>query len=295
MILRKKQIIGQIYALLAGILFGSVGFLTIKVASSGISLSTALFWRFFIASIVLVPILLVRSEIKFNKKSVIVALFTGVLLNGPAILIYFMASNKIGIAFATTIFFCAPIFVALFAWITKSEILDRRTIIALILITIGMLFLYDNSYTMHIFGILLAVLAAIAYGLCIFANKRYSEEICIYNSTFMLCFGSAMYFLGVSLLNGKFMIPNTNYMWANIVTVSLVCTLLPVLFFFKSMQYISSVQLSILLLSEPIFSIFLGVIGFNEVINLKQSIAIAIILSGAIIHQTSNRSQEATI
>ena len=287
MILEKKQIIGQIYALLAGILFGSVGFLIVQVSDIGIPVSTVLFWRFFIASIALVPFLFTRSEIVLNKKSVIITLITGLLLNGPAILFFFIASRKIGIGFATTIFFCFPVVVALISWVTKSEALSKRTIISLIFITIGILFLYDNQYTMHVFGILFAILAAVAYGICVFANKKYSMELRTYNATFMLCFGSAMYFLGISLLNGDFDTPNNIYIWSNIILVSIICTLLPIFFLFKAMQSISAVQLSILLLMEPLVSVFLGVVGLNEVINLKQSIAIAIILTGAIIHQST--------
>lgn len=289
MILGKKQIKGQLYALLAGVLFGSVGFLVIQVIDAGIPIPTALFWRFLVASVVLVPFLFSRSQIILNRKNVVITLITGVLLNGPYILFFYIASRKIGLGLTTTIVFCFPIVVTLLAWITKSEVLGKRTIVALASITIGLSFLYDEQNALNVFGALFAALAAIAYGVCIFANKKYSSELPIYNSTFMICFGSTVFFLGISLLNGDMIIPNDAYTWINIVIAGVFCTLLPIIFFFKALQYISAVQISVLLTSEPLFSIFLAVVGLNEVINLKQSIAIAIILISIIMHQVMRK------
>lgn len=269
--------------MIAGVLFGSIGFMVTKLDSSGMSMYASLFWRFFIASIVLVPFLYKKSQVSVSKKSMVLMFFVGAILYGPAVLFYFATNHKAEIKIGTILLFCIPIFLFLVAWYRKYSFISKSVALSACIIVLGLGLLFDNNQTFNVLGVMLLMISAVVYAICVYANKFWSVEVSLYNSVFMVCFGCSVYFLGISMLRGSFILFDDINEWINIILTAVLCTALPILLVVESAKHIDIMQILLLLIAEPLFSFVLSVMGFGEEFNLKQSIGVVIILLAIII------------
>lgn len=253
------------------------------------SASTIFFWRFFLASLVLLPFVLKNSSINLERRNIVYLIITGLVLYGPAILFYF--SSMSSFTLTTSVLFYGIIFVciSLFARLIATGKISVRMFIEIAALIVGLYFVFANNTDTK--EIMIIIIGAVLYTIAIVSNKVYSKTINANYIAFIICLGTSLFFLGFSLLNKTFSFPYQSYNLVSMLLIGTICTALPILLIIKSLNHLSTLQLSMLLIIEPLFSGFMKAGGISNDTNFKQSIATSVIIITILIHKQYSLSK----
>lgn len=277
-----KQQQGALYAISSGLCYGLVGYFGINVMHTGLSVCTMLFWRFLIATVFMLVILIpyYRTSIRSSRENFKI-LFYGMAFYSTSAIVYFIASQHMGTGLAMVIFFSFPAVVMVLNFIFYKTRIRAIYLIAFSLIVIGMMCLVDiQNFKYNILGIGLGILSAILYALYIISSKKITLSPML--STLMVSAGCMITCLAFSWLDSSFNIPNDPKSWIDIIGLALICTVLPILLLLQGLKYISSEKASILSVMEPIAVVITGIILLGETVTNTQYMGIVIILCGAL-------------
>lgn len=275
--------IGAFYAALSGLFYGLIGYFGLSVINANISIPTMLFWRFLVSSLFILALLLPKlNTIQIRPKEIIKITLSGVALYGSGSMIYFISAQYIGSGLAMVVFYTYPALVMLINFLLYRQAISKIYYLALLVILIGMLCLVNGSpFTFNAIGVALGVIAGLAYALYIIASKNSTVPPLV--STFFISLGSALICLVSALIDKSFTVPLNTEIWFNICGIGIICTALPIVLLLKGLKQISSLQVSILSVLEPVFVVLFGIILLNEKINLTQALGVTILLSGALL------------
>ena len=164
---QTKAIILNILA----IVFFSIMVIFVRKASENLHILEVVFFRNLLAFIVMLPILKSTglAAIKMNNTKLF---FIRGFFGAIGMLAGFTCLTLIPLAQATAISFSKPIFITIGATIFLGEIIKARRIAAIILGIIGMLIIVQPGVNSFSFGIMLAIIAALAHSLSALTVKK---------------------------------------------------------------------------------------------------------------------------
>lgn len=276
----QKQ--GALYAISSGLCYGLMGYFGVTLMNSGLSVFNMLFWRFVIATLFVLILLLPKYQnlYKLSKESVKVLLY-GIVFYGTGTITYFMASRHIGTGLSMVIFFSFPAIVMLLNIVFYRTKVSMLYYFAFAIIIVGMICLADKqALSFDILGIVLGLLSALCYACYIFSSKRIVLSPLL--STFMVSAGCMITCLLAAVMDSSLHIPIGAHNWFNIISMGLVCTALPILLLLQALKYISSEKASMLSVLEPIFVVIFGILLLDEQVTSLQIVGIVVVLSGAL-------------
>lgn len=287
----SNTIRGYFLAIISGSLYGSLGFFGTELLTDGkLAIETMLFWRFLSAALTLVPFLIAGEENRFLKKHAskylkLVAI--GGVYYTISAYYYFKAAETLGTGLAIVIFYVFPLFVVAIEWIAYKKQPKMNTFFALIFVIGGCYLISANNASngYDYIGIGLAAFAALGYALYTVQSDKLIKHLPPKIITFLICIGSALCCLMISFVNNSFEVPQNLDTIEDIITIGLVCTSLPILFYTQAMKYISSTELSIISVFEPVVTVIVGVIFLHEIIDIYDIYGILLILAATIIIQ----------
>ena len=146
------------------IVFFSIMVIFIRKASENLHILEVVFFRNLLAFIVMLPLLTSTglAAIKMNNTKLF---FMRGFFGAIGMLAGFTCLTLIPLAQATAISFSKPIFITIGATIFLGEIIKARRIAAIIIGIIGMLIIVQPGVNSFSFGIMLAIIAALAHSL----------------------------------------------------------------------------------------------------------------------------------
>jgi len=265
--------------------YGFLYYFGVKIIRENYSPYNVMFWRFLIASILLLLFLLPRfKKINVTKKQIFLPLITNAPFHGAATSLYFLASTHIGGGPAEVLLFTHPITVLLFNRFVYGEKIARICYAAIILVIFGTALLTDFSgANFNLIGIFIGVISSIFFGLYIVCSKRNTKGVDPILSAFLVCFGSVIICLIFSLIHGSFVVPNSGEIWFNIFCLGAFCTALPIMLFLKGLQFIASEKAAIISMLEPPMLILVGYLLLDEKVTVIQFFGIMIIMFSTLI------------
>lgn len=284
------QIKASLLVALSGILYGFMGYLGTLLVHTNMPLSSVLFWRFFIAGIVMLIFVGYKSKntgLPSTRKSTLLWMFlAGAIAYGSSTGLYFMASRYIGTGLAMVIFFSYPLMIAIYAWFAAKKV-NPKTLLALITMIVGLLLLRDSSSdTLSLLGVILGIASAACYALYLMGSKRFATQDMDPNMlTVLVCFGGAFIFLVLSLLSHQFVFPHNAQNWAIAVVFGVFITALPIQLMLVGLKYITSLRASIISVLEPLVTVIVGVALLHESVSHIQMLGAFIILTSALFVQ----------
>lgn len=277
---------GSAYVMISGILYGLLGYLGMNIINHNIALNNMLFWRFLITSFIIgIVIYFKKTPCKGNLKSILGLFIFGALFYCGTTFFYFYASTYIGTGLAMTIFFIYPSIIILFNRVKYNTKISRIYTTSMIFTVIGMLLLVESDeFNFDLFGMFLAIIAAISYSSYLIYSKFQIEDFPPLLSTLIVSLGCCLIFFITSYSSGEFaIIPSA--VWIDAVSLAILGTALPILLMLEGLKYIRSEKAAILTVLEPIVVVVLGVILLGEEISFKQCLGVFVMLSTAIIIQ----------
>lgn len=263
---------------------GATVFVKFVTNGSDIPAIEIAFFRFFFGAIWAYT-MLYRSGQSFipnNKKFVI---WRGIL-NSIAVILFFVSIKYTTVTNANMLNMTYPIFIFLFMPLFRYEKIKPTRIFYLILSITGVYLVIQPNFNHLLYGDLIGLLSGIIGGLSVMVLRKAREH----NSTALVI----LYVMGIgTLINGILLIPifriPTFIQSVNIVLSALLGVAGQV-FITAGYKFIETNKGSIISSSRIIFAVVLGVILFNDKLNLELLLGGSLILFSII--QLTIREQE---
>ncbi|MDD2577341.1 MAG: DMT family transporter [Bacteroidales bacterium] len=283
----NKIIRGIIYALISSITFGLLPFFSIPVKAQGMSSETLMFYRF-LFSIIIYGLYLFfnKANFRISKKNIKDIILIGGAGYGLTGLTLVSSYDYIPSGIGTTIGFQFPVMISIFMWLFYKERLQRSIYISLALSLLGVFLLsYSPEHGMVSgYGIFLLTITNLMYSMYIIGvNKSSMKEIDSSVLTFYVITISMILCLGLSLIRGT-LIPIPSLEAAgSILFMSLLSTIIANLTLILAIKSIGSTITALLSPLEPVTAIIIGIIVFNENINIQIFTGVIIIILAVIL------------
>ena len=265
--------------------YGTNPLFALPLYAGGIGINSVLFYRYFIAVIIYWVWLKFYKKIslKISVKEFFPLFIMGIFFSFSSLTL-FEAFKYIEPGIACTILFIYPVIVAVIMTLFFKEKITKTVIFAIILTSAGILLLYkgkpDADLNLH--GVAVVLLSALLYALYIVGVKNIRIIKNIESSK--LSFYVMLFGLFVYVVNLKFctqlQILHNPVSWFLVTGLALFPTIISLETLTVSIKLIGSTNTAILGALEPLTAIFFGILFFNELLTLRISIGVILILFG---------------
>ncbi|MGZ8456532.1 MAG: DMT family transporter [Gemmatirosa sp.] len=264
--------------------FGSISILAVVATRAGTPLATLLFWRYALASLVLLPIAWrARARVVAMPGGTRIARQVLVAGAGQAAVAFLSLSALRWVTAATLgfLFYTFPAWVALFAALRGTERIDGRRLLALalslggIVLTVGAPSAGGAATVWP--GVLLALGSALIYALYIPYLGGLQRETTPQLATLCVTVGAAS-LLGIgALVSGTLTASLPAASWTSALVLALLCTVLAFQAFLRGLHGLGPVRTAIVSTVEPFWTAVLGAVV------LHQPLTPAMLAGGALI------------
>ncbi len=282
---RKRQR-AVILTLVAAALWGT-SFPVIKLGLTDVNPSVFLFYRFLIASsIMLVLFFSMRMDWKiFLNRNLVLLGFIFSL----SFFFQYVGQTATQAGEAAVLLNTTPIIVPLMSYFAINERLGARKYSAAGLGMIGVVFMSGVLSPSNIgstdFGVALMLFSAVATSVYIIGTKRLSSEIKpmeFYPPVF--AYGTAFMFVyTIAFGNGYTAIWGDPLSVSAILYLSIACSILPFFLWYWGLQHLSATASSVVTLFEPVVAIIVSVLFINEPFGLMQLVGTAFIFTAIVV------------
>lgn len=274
---------GFFYSMLSSAAFGLIPLFSLPLMARGLSPATVLFYRFFIASIVLGILLLLRGE-RLHTSGRNLAKLTGMsLMYAMAALLFMQAFKYMPSGVAATLHFSYPVMVMLMMIVFFHERFSAVTALAVVLAISGVYLLSGGAQPgsvadMSMFGLALALASALCNAIYItsLCAARISNMTGLVLTFYVMAFG-ALCSLANSLATNSFQLLQS---WQELALAALLAVVTAVLSNYTlilAVQRIGSTLAAVMGVLEPVTAVVVGILVFNEPFSLSLVTGLALI------------------
>lgn len=290
-----KSYKGIIYSILASVAFGLMPIFAKFAYINGSNPTTVLIFRFGISSIILLVYSLFKGlTVKIPVKKFTILFITGLIGYTLTTQTLFVSYNYLGVGLSTTLHFIYPAFVCILEYLFFKNKMSRSKLFSLVFAGLGVysLVAFEN-HTMSTIGLFLAIFSGLSYGtnvimLAMESIKDLPNEII----TMYLSFGATVGMIIYGLFTKEIIYKVNFEMGISYILISVVSTILSIIFLLKGIALIGASSASILGTFEPIISIIMGVILFKEPLSFSLVLGTILIIISTVILATDKSSSE---
>lgn len=279
---RIKNNKGKICLIISAFVYGLAPILAKITYSGGTRAITLAFLR---ASLT-VPLLYILLKVnhvslRLTKREIKSVAILGTLGGAVPIIFLYLSYRYISTGLATTLHFIYPLIIVFASAFIYHERIKRATIIASILVTIGIFMFVDINNVSDKIGIVFATLSGIFYSFYVlYMDKSGLDSMDYVKLTFY-----TMLIISVSTLVFGFIADGISFnmtpkAWVYAFLISLLITLFAMPLFQAGVKYEGASTAGIISTIEPITTIILGGLFLGEVIGVMQYIGVILILAG---------------
>lgn len=288
-----------ILVLFSGICWGSLGLFTKNITILGFSEMEMLFVKMTIATILLIPILLLKDKkllYLHNITDIRYFIGTGICSYAFFNWCYMKAILETSLGVAAVLLYTAPAIVMVSSSFLFREKLTKIKCIVVAMTFLGCVFVTgvlgteDATYTVK--GILFGICSGIGYALYsifgMFAIKKNYHSFTITFYTFVFAAAFTCFLINPTQLLQKIVEKNALF---DMVLFSVVTALVPYICYTKGLSHMQASQASVIATIEPVVAAIIGILIFQEGISLQKMIGMALVLGGVIIPVISQKSK----
>lgn len=283
---------GFLLAIISAVSYGLIPLFILPIKQADFSLDTTLFYRFFIAAIMVMILVAVKNEkliISFYQLKILVVLGLLYALSSEFL---FMGYDELGAGVASTILFAYPVFITLILFFIYKEVLSIKTIIALCIAMAGIFILGfgEEGTQIRTFGLVITLLSALCYASYMLVVNKTDLGVSGLKLTFYsLLFSSIYYAIKILILDDAFQVPNIE-MVINFSIFAFVTTVISTSTMIYAIKQIGSTPVAIMGALEPVVAILVSVLFFQEDFTLRMLIGVILILIGISVSLLNNRT-----
>jgi LPXTG-motif cell wall-anchored protein len=257
-----NRILGIILIVISAASFGTLAIIGRFAYADGLDVTTLLFLRFTIAAILMFAWLAIRKEQLPRGRTLLQLAGMGGLGYVGQSFCFMSAINYASTGLVALLLYLYPVFVTLLTVIFQKVKLTSRTIIALVLATIGAA-LTANPQGGQLPGILLAISAAAIYAVYILVGTGVMQKVSAIQSSAVIFASAAVVFGILTAIRGPHW-PTTQNGWFAISGIAVVATLLPVATFLGGLKIVGATDASLLSTLEPVVTVILAAMILGE-------------------------------
>ena len=284
---KERKLVGYVAGMVAGISYGMNPLFGKPLLDEGVPVMVMLFFRYGISAIILAVWMLLRREsFKVSGRELGLLVVLGILFSFSSIFL-FTAYEYIPSGLATTLVYLYPVFVALIMVFLRFYP-SWQTWLSIAATFGGILLLSSPSAgaSIHILGVVLAVLSALSYSfyLVIVNRSRRIKKVSEHTLTiYALLTGTAL-FAAIRLCQGGSLVEGIHSPsdWGNLIGLALVPTMISMLTLAMASRYIGPTKTSVLGVFEPLTAILIGSLLFGESITLRMGLGITICVAAVV-------------
>lgn len=298
---KSQQKTGYLMVLIAGILWGSIGFFVSILKSLGAESSTIAFLRIGVGAVLLIPLMYSmggKNIFKIDKKGIFICLILGIFCQAIFNFSYNESIKNVGVATASVMLYTSPIFVCIMSKIFFKEKIGPVKLIALAINVFGcILTVTGGDFTairFSVYGVLAGILSGFLYALLTIISKPTTEK---YNSLTIIFY---------SFVFGAIVLAVITRPWENISCVinfkfamaAIGYGLIPSVgsyFFYMNgiAKKLETSKVPVVASIETVVAAIIGIFVFNESSGLFKIIGIGcVILSIVIMNMVKLKSKE---
>ncbi len=277
---------GVIFGVLAAVTYGMNPFFGIPLYREGMTPLSVLFYRFFLASLLMGGLMLIRKQSFRLPLSLLGHTIGAGILLGATCLFWFLTFRIMDSGIAATILFVYPVMVALIMFLFYRERLNPATVAGILVAIAGVVILCQPGSGAQIpgLGILYILLSALTYALYIVAVKQSRlKELAPETLTFYaLLFSVPVFLLPLRMGIDLQWLPSLKAA-ANAVGLALFPSLCAFLFTALAIHRIGPTRTAVMGALEPVTAVTIGVFFFHENMTWRLLCGIIIILGAVTI------------
>lgn len=283
----QERNLGAVQAIFSSIFFGFIPFFTLPLYELGFTSDLTLFYRFGTACLIMGIILFFKKQSFAITRSSLLSL----ALHGTnyflIALFLFLALSYADSGIVTTIFYTNPVFVLLLSIFFFKERLEFYKLVLILCTSFGVAMLsgmLSSHINISVLGMLFSLLAGIGYAVYIILLMKFPATDLKRDvfSFYLFLFGalsSGIY----TLISGNMLFPTEYKAWYNIFGSALITGVISNLLLIYALPKIGTVFVAIFGVMEPLTAVFIGILVFNEEMNMVKALGILIIVISIIL------------
>lgn len=292
-----KGIKGVFYAILSSGTFGLIPLFTIPLVEElGVNEANVLFYRFFISSLLMGGVCLLRkNNLRIGGKLILSVLGLGLLYALTALFLVY-SYNYIASGIATTIHFLYPLCVSLVMVFLFNEKQTKSLVVAAFLSLVGVALMCWTGGELHLLGVLLAGMTVLTYGFYIvglnqLTNKGVSADVL----TFYVILTGAILFFIYAQFDGGGVDPIPSFRAGlYLLLLAFLATVISDFALVLAVKHAGSTVTAVLGAMEPLVAVSMGVLVFAEYFGVQSFIGLLLVLFSVTLVILTSR-KEATV
>jgi drug/metabolite transporter (DMT)-like permease len=281
---------GVALCLLSAVGFGLMAVFAKEAYARDVSVLTLLAVRFTLAAGAFWAIVAARrarrpSAARPTRRTIIAGLALGAIGYAAQSGGYFGALTRIDASLTALLLYVYPALVFLGALALGRDHIDRRRIVALVLATGGAALVLAGSGTgdLDALGVALGLAAAVAYSVYILVADHVVVGIDAFLLSALIATGAASTLWTAGLVSGSLDLGFAPAGWGWIMGLALASTVLPISAFLVGLPKVGPATASIVSTVEPIVSVAMAMLWFDERLGLIQVAGGALVLAAVVL------------
>lgn len=272
----------MLFVVISAIAFGAIPVFARAAYNAGSDPISVLFFRFSIASIVMIPFIAVR-KIPFPRGRFLLGLMLmgGIGYVGQSFC-YFTALTMASAGLVAILLYLYPAIVVILSSLLFKERITGLKVSALILALTGTVLTIGLGGGGSLLGIALAMTAPFIYSAYILAGSKITKEVEILSSSTVVMISASFVFGAFIAVKGLNM-PQTLVGWGGVLAIALISTVIAIITFFAGLKRIGPTNASMLSTFEPVTTVVLAAIVFGEEIGFMRVVGGVLILMAVIL------------
>ncbi len=266
------------YVVIASIMFGILPSVQDMVLEQGVSASAVVAFTMLFSTLISLVYCLVRGiSLKITKRQLIEMIILGAIILAINDVCINMAYTYLPVGLATLLHYLYPVIVVILAAIFYNEKITKNIILTIVLSLIGLAIMAIPYLSGSFVGIALALITAVTYGIYILLlDKLEMTSLNVVVKNLYLSLFNALATFVVAFM-GKGQMPTTGGQIGYLFIAGLLL-MLGAVFLNLGVVKVGSTMTAFISLLEPIISVLLTVLVFNEEVNSYQLIGCVFIL-----------------
>lgn len=278
---------GIICGILAAVCYGTNPFGALPLYEEGVNTASVLFYRFFMAVLMLATMMMVqRKSFSVTKSELKVLESLGALFAASSIT-YYQSFHFMDAGIASTLLFVYPVMVAVImaSFFQEKVTLSTVTSIILALVGIGLLYKGDAGVSLSTMGVLLVMISSLTYAVYIVIVNQSKIRMSSLKLTFYVLLICMLCLLTYSFTSPDLhlMLPPSPRAWFFACWLGLVPTVLSLVLMTIAVHEVGATPTAIMGALEPLTAVAIGVTVFDESLTFRLTVGIVLILSAVIL------------
>ena len=290
--MENRMLKGYLYAVLSAVIFGCMPLMATLIYAGGMTPTALVFWRNLLA---LPGMALVafweRRTLKIPPRSLPSIVWLAFFGCTATPILLFSSYRYIASGTATVFHFVYPVAVVLMGLLLKKRI-GPAGLVSVALCMVGVALFYDPGASVNLAGSAMALGSGVIFAVYIVLLETFRyKEVSGFLLSFYIAAASAAMSGVICAVTGQFAVPVSLSHWGTCLLFALLMTLGAMSLFQQAAILIGGERASVLSTLEPITSIVVGVLVFQERVGPNTLAGAALVIAASLIIALSDLKQ----